>query len=126
MVSSAAQTLASSASDTVASQLEIRSPSQRLRRMGAQTGEGMAIGITETQAEVSQAMAGIVSPPAPSLAANTNGIGGKGGAGVVVSIGDVIVHGAANAAAGREAGMAAADALREQMQVLFEEWAAMG
>lgn len=126
MVSSAAQTLASSASNTVASELEIRSPSQRLRRMGAQTGEGMAIGITETQADVSQAMAGIVSPPAPSLAANTNGIGGKGGAGVVVSIGDVIVQGAANAAAGREAGMAAADALREQMQVLFEEWAAMG
>lgn len=126
MVSSAAQTLASTASDTVASELEIRSPSQRLRRMGAQTGEGMAIGITDTQAEVSQAMAGIVSPPAPSLAANTNGIGGTGGAGVVVSIGDVIVQGAANAAAGREAGMAAADALREQMQVIFEEWAAMG
>jgi hypothetical protein len=126
MVSSAARTLASSASGTVASELEIRSPSQRLRRMGAQTGEGMAMGITETQADVRQAMAGIVSPPAPSLAANTNGIGGTGGAGVVVSIGDVIVQGAANAAAGREAGMAAADALREQMQVLFEEWAAMG
>jgi hypothetical protein len=126
LVSSAANVLASSASDTVTSSLEIRSPSQRLRRIGAQTGEGMALGIEDTEAKVGQAMAAIVNPPLAPNVANQNAGTKSGGAGLVVNVGDIIVQGAANAAAGREAGQAVAGALRDEMMVIFEQWAAMG